>query len=128
ERGDLVGIVVGHGPEESLGPTGVRVAELAGPAQLARSGLLLPVSALPAAPGTAVRLAELANRGEFLRPLSPGSRNVISGVFAARIERSGAVPMPLDQRFVFTNREKEFAVFIQWNPVEKKDTLGWFEV
>ncbi len=83
---------------------------------------------LPAALTAHTSLAELAARGEFLAPLSPDQRLVISGVVAARVERVGAVMMPQDQRYVFARRDREMSVFIQWNPQAKKDVMSRLEL
>jgi len=53
---------------------------------------------------------------------------VVSGVFAARVQRGGAVPMPLEQKFAFSRKEGQASVFVQWDPKEKKDAVAWFEV
>ena len=36
--------------------------------------------------------------------------------------------MPQDQRFVFSRREGQASVFVQWNPQEKKDALSRYEI
>jgi len=41
-----------------------------------------------------------------------------------RVERGGPVPMPKDQRFVFSRRDRELSVFIQWGPQAKRDAMG----
>jgi len=64
----------------------------------------------------------------LLKPLSPERRHVISGVFAARVERGGTVPTPLDQKAVFSHAEGSFSVFVQWHPQEKRDAEGYFEL
>lgn len=117
--GDLAGIVAGPGPEESLG----MVMKFAGP-RAARGTLIVPATRLPASPSARTGLAELAARGEFLAPLSADQQHVISGVFATRIQRGGAVPMPQDQRSVFARREGEMSVFVQWGPQVKRDAMG----
>jgi len=128
ERGDLAGIVVGPAAEESLGPTaGMRFA-FSGATDVPRGSLMVLAGGLPAAPAARTGLAELAARGQFLRPLSADQRHVISGVFAARVQRGGPVPMPQDQRFVFSRKDGQASVFVQWNPQEKKDVLSRFEL
>jgi hypothetical protein len=62
--------------------------------------------------------------GNFIQPLSLEQRNIISGVFAGRVKRGGAVPMPQDQKVVYSRREGELSVFIQWDPQVKKDAVG----
>lgn len=125
DRGDLVGMVVSTSPAAELGPSALVV--LSAEVRVPVGGLLVPVARLEPSP-TSTSLAELARRGEFLPPLSAASRNVISGVFAGRVERGGPVPMPMDQKFVFSRREGHVSVFVQWDPKEKKDALTWFEV
>jgi hypothetical protein len=127
ERGDLAGVVAGPGPEEVLGPVGMWTAH-AGPLMVPRGSLFVLADRLPAAPAARTGLAQLAARGEFLAPLSADQRHVVSGVFAARVQRGGSVPIPQDQRWVFTRRDGEMSVFIQWNPQVKKDMLSRFEI
>jgi hypothetical protein len=125
ERAELIGISVGHEPE--LGSMPLSVAAFA-QNRHERSGTVLAAELLPSASADSVTLAELAARGVFVRPLSTESRHVISGVFAARVERGGVVPMPLDQRTVFSKREQTVSIFVQWNPQQKRDVTGGFEV
>ncbi len=125
ERGDLVGMVAAA--EDTLGPRGLILAA-SGVVRAAGGTLVVPVDRLPTTPAARVSLGELAARGEFLRPLSADQRHVISGVFAGRVQRGGVVPMPQDQRTAFSRREEQVSVFVQWNPVEKKDVLSRFEV
>lgn len=127
ERGDLVGMVAAAAAEDTLGPRSLMFA-VSGVVRAAGGTLVVPVDRLPAAPAAPVSLGELADRGEFLRPLSADQRHVISGVFAGRVQRGGVVPMPQDQRTAFSRREEQVSVFVQWNPVEKKDVLSRFEV
>lgn len=126
DRGDLAGVVAGPGPEEWLGPVGMLTAH--GPLTVPRGSLFVLADRLPAAPTARTSLAQLAARGEFLVPLSADQRHVVSGVFAARVQRGGPVPLPQDQRWVFTRRDGEMSVFIQWNPRVKKDLLSRFEL
>ncbi len=127
DRGDLVGIVTAPGAEEGPGPAGMMYT-FAGPLRVPRGGLMVLADRLPVAPTTRTGLTELAARGEFLAPLSPDQRLVISGVVAARVERVGTVMMPQDQRYVFARREGEISVFIQWNPQTKKDVMTRLEL
>jgi hypothetical protein len=126
DRGDLVGLAFGGSVEEGLGPA--MMITSFGSARLPAGNLVVPSPRLPTAAAAPVALAELARRGELLAPVAAGRRHVISGVFAGRVERGGAVPMPLDQRFVFSRKETQASVFVQWDPKEKKDSLTWFEV
>ena len=126
DRGDLVGLAVGRAAEELTGPAPVAV-DFA-PVRTTYANLAVPAPQLPAAVAAPIALAELARRGEFLAPLSADRRHVISGVFAGRVERRGAMPMPLDQKGVFSRREGQASVFVQWDPKEKKDAMAWFEV
>jgi len=119
-------MVVAGTPEEELGPAASFRGF--GSMRVPRGSLIMPAQRLPTTPDRGVTLEELAARGEFLRPLSAEQRYVISGVFAARVERGGAVPMPQDQRFVFSRQERQISVFVQWQPHEKKDVLSRFEV
>jgi hypothetical protein len=125
-QGRLFGVVAGSGPEARLGSTGLSI--LLGAKQL-RGSLIVPLDSV-AVPATAAAtpLSQLMASGQFLRPLSLDQRHVISGVFAGRVERSGAVPMPMDQRAVFSRREEEVSVFVQWDPHQKKDAQMRFEI
>jgi hypothetical protein len=123
DRGDFVGMVAGPGVEEGLGPAAMLTA-YAGPLRVARGSLMVLADRLPAAPAARTSLADLAARGEFLAPLSPDQRHVVSGVFAGRVQRGGPVPLPQDQRFVFSRRDGEMSVFIQWGPQAKRDAMG----
>jgi len=125
DRGDLAGVVVAESTSESLGPA---MMVLSVSTRIPAGSLVMPVARLAAPSPSTTSLAELARRGEFLPPVSVASRNIISGVFAGRVERGGAVPMPLDQKFVFSRREGHASVFVQWDPKEKKDALVWFEI
>jgi hypothetical protein len=122
DAGELVGIVVAVSDTE-LGSASYRMNSVV-PLALLHDDLLLPAERLPTVPSTRLTLAELESRGEFIAPLSPEQRNVISGVFAGRVKRGGAVPMPQDQKVVYSKREGEIAVFIQWDPQVKKDAVG----
>jgi hypothetical protein len=126
DRGDLVGLAFGGSVEEGLGPA--MMITSFGSARLPAGNLVVPSPRLPTAAAAPVPLAELARRGELIAPVAAGRRHVISGVFAGRVERGGAVPMPLDQRFVFSRKENQASVFVQWDPKEKKDSVTWFEV
>jgi hypothetical protein len=126
DRGDLVGLAFGGSLEEGLGPAMMIMSS--GSVRLPAGNLVVPSSRLPTAVAAPVPLAELARRGELLAPVAAGRRHVISGVFAGRVERGGVVPMPLDQRFVFSRKENQASVFVQWDPKEKKDSVTWFEV
>jgi hypothetical protein len=125
-RGNLVGLVV-SGVEELLGGATTAGPVLGTPFMVSGS-LAAPVAGLPTTLRETVSLSELARRGEMLRALSPARRNVTSGVFAARIEKSGGVPMPLDQKVVFSRREGKASAFVQWMPQEKRDGQAAFEV
>jgi hypothetical protein len=93
----------------------------------ARGTVLLDAGSV--APGASFStLAQLAAQGHFMRPLSPLRRHVISGVFAARVERGGAVPMPRDQRASFARNEGHAFVFVQWNPQDKYEGSSIYEV
>jgi len=127
DHGDLLGIVAGPGAAEGPGPAG-SLYNFADPIRMTLGSLMLPADRLPAAPTARTNLAELAARGEFLAPLSPDQRLVISGVVAARVERVGAVMMPQDQRYVFAHQDGEMSVFIQWNPQAKKDAMSRLEI
>jgi len=126
ERGDLVGTAFGGAADDSLGPA--MMATGYGAVRIPLGNLVVPASRLPTAAAARTTLADLAQRGEFMASLAVGKRHVISGVFAARVERGGVVPVPLDQKFVFSRREGQASVFVQWDPKEKKDSLTWFEV
>ena len=126
ERGDLVGLAFGGGADESLGPA-MMVTGL-GTIRIPFGNVVLPALRLPTAAAARNTLADLAQRGEFMAPLAVGKRHVISGVFAGRVERGGVVPVPLDQKFVFSRKEAQASVFVQWDPKERKDALTWFEV
>ncbi len=127
--GDLAGIVASPSADEGLGPVAMwRIAALHGAAYVPRGMAVVPADRLPTAPTARVSLAELAASGQFLRPLSPEQRHVISGVFAGRVQRGGAVPMPYDQGFVFSRRNGHVSVFIQWNPQAKKDGFCRFDL
>jgi hypothetical protein len=127
EHGELLGMVVGAAAEESLGPASL-LAALSGSTHVPRGTLVVAVQRLAAVPAARSGLADLAARGEFVRPLSPDSRHVISGIFAAHVRRGGAVPMPEDQKFVFSRAERQVSVFIQWNPQEKKDAMSRYDL
>jgi hypothetical protein len=127
ERGDLLGVVVTAPREARLG----QVPEFyttPGTRDLTRGALLVSLDRVLAVPPTPSRLSELAARGEFLPPLSAARRNLVSGIFAARVQRGGAVPMPEDQRDTFSRREGQIAVFVQWSAVEKRDALCRVEI
>jgi len=126
DRGDLVGLAFGGGTDESLGPAMMTTG--LGAVRIPFGNLVLPAHRLPTASAARNTLADLARRGEFMAPLAAGKRHVISGVFAGRIERGGVVPVPVDQKFVFSRRERQASVFVQWDPKERKDVLTWFEV
>jgi hypothetical protein len=81
-----------------------------------------------AASSATTTLADLMARGAFVKPLSPDARHVISGVFAARVERGGPVPMPTDQRNTYSRSEGSVSLFVQWNPQDKRDVMGAFEL
>jgi hypothetical protein len=123
DRGDFVGIVAGPVAEEGPGPAGMQYA-FAGPVRVPRGSLMVLADRLPAAPAARTNLADLAARGEFLAPLSPDQRLVISGVVAGRVQRVGSVMMPLDQRYVFARRDGELSVFMEWNQQTKKDVTS----
>jgi hypothetical protein len=125
QRGDLLGLAFG-GSDESLGPAMMTTGY--GTVRIPGGSLMVPAPRLPATAAAPITLADLARRGEFMAPLAVGRRHVVSGVFAGRVERGGVVPMPLDQRSVFSRKEGQASVFVQWDPKEKKDALSWFEV
>jgi hypothetical protein len=126
DRGDLVGLAFGGSAEQDLGPA--MMATSYGTVRIPSGNLVVPAPRLPTSVAAPVSLAELARRGELIPPVTAGRRHVISGVFAGRVERGGVVPMPLDQKFVFSRKESQASVFVQWDPKEKKDALAWFEV
>jgi hypothetical protein len=99
-----------------------------GAVRIPLGSFVVPAPRLPTAATARAALADLAQRGEFMASLAVGKRHEISGVFAARVERGGVVPLPLDQKFVFSRKEGQASVFVQWDPKEKKDALTWFEV
>lgn len=122
--GELVGVVV-EADEPSLGEAGM---------VLNRPGMpvgtrMVPVDALVPGPGSAgTTLAALAAQGHFMRPLSAERRHVVSGVFAARVQRGGVVPMPADQRTSFARGEGQVFVFVQWSPEEKTQSMSAYEI
>ena len=125
---ELVGTIVDAGPAAALGEVGVRlVGTLASWSPRSASVLPLDLAQAPVT-GAPLSLTALAARGVLLKPLSPERRHVISGVFAARVERGGTVPTPLDQKAVFSHAEGSFSVFVQWHPQEKRDAEGYFEL
>ncbi|MGE0453977.1 MAG: hypothetical protein AB7O37_11360 [Vicinamibacteria bacterium] len=127
DGGQLIGFVVA-GSDALLGPTGVRFGSYLSQTPL-RGNMVFAPELLPLAPAAKLTtLAALASAGEFVKPLSPAQRDVISGVFAARVERGGSVPMPVDQRASFSRRERAVSVFVQWNPQQKREVMSGFEV
>jgi len=123
--GEQVGIASASS-ETTLGEVGVRFAR--SPVGHSRGSTLLGMDALPLTPDASVStLDELTAQGQFMRPLSPESRHVISGVFAGKMQRGGVVPMPLDQRNSFARGEGQTFVFVQWNPQEKREAASSYE-
>jgi hypothetical protein len=130
ERGALVGVISAGGPEATLGPVGVSLLPDR-MSWMSRGSVVVPLALISAhgAPARrAASLPELTASGVFPRPLSADQKHVVSGVFAGRVERGGAVPMPRDQKFTFARREGQASVFVQWNPQDKRDAQGSFEV
>lgn len=127
QQGRQIGMIEG-GTRPDPGPMPIRFG--APGRDLARSPRVIALVQLPpiVAGATATSLERLAELGHFARPLGPETRHVISGVFAGRVERGGVVPQPLDQRDTFSRREKQVAVFVQWNPRDKRDAISRFEV
>jgi hypothetical protein len=121
ENGDLVGIVAGPGVDDYLGKGWLMRL-------IPRGTVVLPAQRLPTTLRARVGLAELAARGEFMRPMSPEQRHVTSGVLAARVQRGAAGSMPEDQRQIFSRREGQVFLFVQWNPQVKKDSVTRLEV
>lgn len=127
EHGRWIG-VISAGSEASLGPVGIALLADRQPWQ-SRGSVVMPLELVQQAPARRpASLPELIAAGEFPRALSDGRKHVISGVFAAYVERRGAVPFPREQKFTFSLREGQASVFVQWNPKEKRDAQGHFEV
>jgi hypothetical protein len=124
-RGELLGVVVSG--QVNLGSVPLWSLDQAVPPE--RGTTILAQGLLPVAGGeTVATLAQLADAGAFMKPLSPERRHVTSGVFAGNVQRGGVVPMPTDQRDTYSRREKSVSVFIQWAPQDKRDAMGTFEV
>jgi hypothetical protein len=123
-RGELLGVVVDT--QVALGSAPIWSLDRP---QMATGATLLSRGLLPAAPGEkSATLAQLAGEGAFMKPLSADRRHVTSGIFSGSVHHGGAVPMPTDQRDTYSRREKSVSVFIQWNPQEKRETTGTFEL
>lgn len=124
-RGELLGVVVNS--QVNLGSVPLWSLDRSAPMDLGTT--VLSRALLPAAPGEGVAtLAQLADAGAFMKPLSADRRHITSGVFAGSVQRGGVVPMPTDQRDTYSRREKSASVFIQWAPQDKRDAMGTFEV
>ena len=76
---------------------------------------MIPLSAIAPRPGSVpAALAAVRARGDLLEPIV-GDEHVMSGGFASQIAR-GPIVQPQSQRDDFSSKEKEFAVFVTWNP------------
>ncbi|MBI3670091.1 MAG: trypsin-like peptidase domain-containing protein [Acidobacteria bacterium] len=123
EFGEVIGVVGGSLLPGASSLAGTRFGyptNILGVAGIFRGILAVPITLIPAPTAGAVSttLAELAQRGQFVAPLT-GSRNVLHGTLARRVERKGPVPQPVDEKFDFTRRDTELAVFLNWNSKEK---------
>ena len=126
-KAELLGIVAEPGLEDRVGAVWL-TAGLRASTYNPRGSAVLPIGRLPETHGTRATLADLEARGEFMKPLSPDQKHVISGIFAANVTRGGAVPMPQDQRTTFSRREGQVSLFIQWNPQGKQDSVTRLEI
>ena len=100
--GRFAGVVIGESAP-MLGPMATHMGQgsFVGVPGLSHGDSMLPLSALSDAAGAPPStLAGLAAAGHFPRPISPASRHVISGVFAARVGRQGGVWDPRFSRRV----------------------------
>ena len=112
EFGELIGIVGGASvPGMRLGDLFRFRAELKG-------APIVPVSLIRVQPeAQPSTIADLHQRGELVPPLV-GDEHVMSGGFARDIVK-GPVVAPSDQREEFSIREKIFAAFVTWNPLQR---------
>ena len=110
ESGELVGIVGG-----SLVPGTSDLSDLLHFRMELRGVPLVPLTLIRAPMDTIpVALADVQARGDLLGAVQ-GGQNVLSGGFAVGINKTQTVT-PADQRSEFSSRDKEFVVFITWNP------------
>jgi hypothetical protein len=111
EFGELIGILGG-----SLVPGASDLSDLMHFRAELRGVPIVPVSLVRVAlDASLVPLADIRARGDLL-PAVQGGQNVMSGGFALGITQTQTV-RPADQRQEFSSsRDKEFVIFITWNP------------
>lgn len=97
------------------------------------TGLAVPTTLLPELSRSAasVRLADLAQRGEFLDPLVE-NKGIQFATLAGAItkEVKGGFPSPSDYRRVFSRRDSKAMVYVSWRPQVKEKVravLRWFD-
>jgi hypothetical protein len=85
-----------------------------------KGGLAVPISvvSLPSFDLTGTPLNVLADRGEFLPPVT-AFRDVVYGQLARSIGNKGGLPFPLEGGEIFSKRDPKLYVYILWEGKEK---------
>jgi hypothetical protein len=85
-----------------------------------RGGLAVPITtvSLPSLDSAGTPLNTLADRGEFLPPVT-AARNVVYGQLARSIGNKGGLSSPLEGGVVFSRRDPKLYVYVLWEGREK---------
>lgn len=86
------------------------------------TGLAVPSNLLPDfnLAGSTTRLAELANRGEFLPPVMKSNSMQFVTLASAVSKDRGGLPSPRDYKRVFSRRDKEAVAYVNWQAQSKE--------
>ena len=124
EYGEYIGMVV----RGSLlpGSASLDVVKWGYPTNIFRPGgsfsetLAVPVEAIPVPPGDVKpkALGELAEAGQFTPPLV-GYRNIERGTLALYVKSNGSYPDAVNEKFEFSQHDREMAVLVVWAAAEK---------
>jgi hypothetical protein len=119
EYGEVIGLVGGTSIPgmASLQNRAMHVYDFSNLVLSARN-LVVPLSlvSIPPANGKDSSLAELAQSGQFIAPVSAGE-NVAQGSMSLNLNNhDGYAPMPVDERYEFSHADKDAYIFVMWDP------------
>lgn len=124
EYGELIGVVGGSviPGQNSLGEFRYGYgSSFPGLGDFSRGVLAAPLHLIqmPAPERRTTSLAELAQSGHFVAPLSR-NRFVAFGSLSKSLTKSGPYPLPVDERKEFSRKDSQMSVYINWEPKEKR--------
>lgn len=124
DYGEFIGVVGGSviPGEASLGAFRYGYGtSFPGLGDFSRGMLAAPLHLTPmsAAERRVTSLAELAQSGQFIAPLTQ-NRFIAFGSLSKSITKSGPYPLPVDERKEFSRKDGQMTVYVNWEPKEKR--------